>query len=278
MMAIRFEQWGKKNLAQGRCRSCGKNPVAFRGIRQPLDLCEVCRPPRKIHLEDIGRGEAACGIPTDTEHLAADPDEVTCGNCRNRELHKRLTVALTPKPAGWNSVFSKQESKRMMIQEFGGTCFGCGLTPFFLDGRPDLRHFTVDHIRARNSANGVSGGDELENLLLLCRHCNEAKGNSKKDPLTIEELRTALRDEGSLHRPFTELPDLYAKLVWSIRKTDCRKAELAAAWDNRKQCECGSDPAIRRGFPVRRCEACLRKQRVKDVRSRVRKELLTEEA
>ena len=48
----------------------------------------------------------------------------------------------------------------------GGNCNGCGT--HFLP-----QHLTVDHIVARSKG----GTSHLDNLQLLCAHCNSLKGN-----------------------------------------------------------------------------------------------------
>ena len=59
------------------------------------------------------------------------------------------------------------ESKVILYGTQGGDCNGCG-THFM------PQHLTVDHIIARNKG----GTSHLDNLQLLCAHCNSLKGGS----------------------------------------------------------------------------------------------------
>ena len=61
-------------------------------------------------------------------------------------------------------------------------CAGCG-------ERYLQKDFQVDHIRPR----AKGGGDEIENLQLLCAKCNQRKSDG-----TMAELREKLRADGTL--------------------------------------------------------------------------------
>lgn len=54
--------------------------------------------------------------------------------------------------------------RKQVCQRDGNRCVQCG----------SLDNLTIDHILPR----AVGGGNELSNLQLLCRHCNERKGSS----------------------------------------------------------------------------------------------------
>ncbi len=57
-------------------------------------------------------------------------------------------------------------NRKLLYGEQGGDCAGCGL-------HFQLPNLTVDHIIARNKG----GTDHIENLQLLCGHCNSVKGD-----------------------------------------------------------------------------------------------------
>ena len=74
------------------------------------------------------------------------------------------------------------------LRSFGGNCNGCGT--HFLP-----QHLTVDHIVARSKG----GTNHLDNLQLLCGHCNFLKGNHP-----MEYLRARLVG-GCVNRGFSGL-------------------------------------------------------------------------
>ena len=64
------------------------------------------------------------------------------------------------------SKYNSTANKNRLYGEQGGYCAGC--TTHF-----EPQHLTVDHIIARNSG----GTDHIDNLQLLCGHCNAVKGD-----------------------------------------------------------------------------------------------------
>ena len=86
----------------------------------------------------------------------------------------------------WSGRVPKDEAKRLLIERFGRTCWGCGFEPRRPNGTWDETLLEIDHIRARRSATGAHGNDELYNLALLHRTCNSIKRNT----MTLEELRS----------------------------------------------------------------------------------------
>ena len=70
------------------------------------------------------------------------------------------------------------ESKVVLYGMQGGNCNGCGT--HFLQ-----QHLTVDHIVARSKG----GTDHLENLQLLCGHCNSLKGDRPMEYLRARLVR-----------------------------------------------------------------------------------------
>ena len=68
-----------------------------------------------------------------------------------------------------------KETKVLLYNTQNKKCGGCGLV------LPE-RNLTVDHIKPRSKG----GGDEIENLQLLCSHCNSIKGSKSQEALMLE--------------------------------------------------------------------------------------------
>ena len=68
--------------------------------------------------------------------------------------------------------YNHPDNKRKLYGDQGGDCAGCNehFAP---------RHFHIDHITPR----AKGGTDHLENLQLLCGHCNSVKGDRGMDYL-----------------------------------------------------------------------------------------------
>ena len=62
--------------------------------------------------------------------------------------------------------YNDARNKRLLYGEQGGHCRGC-------DSHFEMRHLEVDHIIAWQKG----GTDHIENLQLLCGHCNRVKGD-----------------------------------------------------------------------------------------------------
>ena len=69
---------------------------------------------------------------------------------------------------------NKVEVKHKLYDCQNGTCAGCA-TKF------DYRHLTIDHVVPR----AKGGGDNFENLQLLCHHCNSVKGDRNMNYLNM---------------------------------------------------------------------------------------------
>lgn len=71
--------------------------------------------------------------------------------------------------------YNGAKNKRHLYGEQGGNCMGCA-------GHFELRHLEVDHIIPR----AKGGTDHLENLQLLCSHCNRVKGDRGMEYLRVK--------------------------------------------------------------------------------------------
>ena len=85
-----------------------------------------------------------------------------------------------PSRAGATKHYADPDNKKILYGQQEGRCNGCGvLFPY--------RNLTIDHIVAQNKG----GGNEIENLQLLCGACNSTKGTG-----TQEELIVKLQESG----------------------------------------------------------------------------------
>ena len=68
--------------------------------------------------------------------------------------------------------YNAPENKTQLYGEQGGHCNGCGV-------HFEKQHLEIDHIIAKS----VGGTDHIENLQLLCGHCNRIKGDRGQEYL-----------------------------------------------------------------------------------------------
>ena len=68
--------------------------------------------------------------------------------------------------------YNSPGNKTQLYGEQGGNCNGCG-------EHLQKQHLEIDHIIAKS----VGGTDHIENLQLLCSHCNRVKGERGQEYL-----------------------------------------------------------------------------------------------
>ena len=112
------------------------------------------------------------------------PKAVQLTNMRLKEtmgdlFHDRLVTARTdiPKRTDIDAPIPYRQNKHVLFGQQEGRCNGCR-TEF------PFRAFAVDHIIPRSRG----GADHIDNLQLLCTHCNSTKGNRPQEYL-IARLR-----------------------------------------------------------------------------------------
>ena len=108
--------------------------------------------------------------PKAAELVRSRIDDMTRNIVHRNDIPKRTDLGKLPP-------YNCKANRVRLYGEQGGDCNGCG-THF------EPQHFEVDHIIAE--ANG--GTDHLENLQLLCSHCNRVKGDRG-----MEYLKTKLQ-------------------------------------------------------------------------------------
>ena len=130
--------------------------------------------------------------------------------------------AASVQSAGWSGRIPKDAAKKLLIERFGPRCWGCGFEPRRPNGTIDDTALQVDHIRARNPADGAKGNDELYNLALLHSTCNLTKLNK----LTLEELRDYNALNGLLWvSGKADLVDLYTAIEFAQEQIAMHVAE-----------------------------------------------------
>ncbi len=127
----------------------------------------------------------------------------------------------------WNGSIPKQECKNLLLAEFGCVCWGCGKRPVLPNGAEDPDELEIDHLFARNPADGDEGGaDDLYNLGLVCSKCNGRKSNK----LRMVQLRDDREAEGLLWVKQDQLVHLERARKWAVNmmmRRQARRGELA---------------------------------------------------
>ena len=122
-----------------------------------------------------------------------------------------LAVASAPRrDPTWTGLYSKDEAKEIMLDEFGPVCWGCAWEPTLPNGQPDMSYLHVDHSLARHHG----GDDELANLGLLCPRCNQRKGSRE---IGIAELRAENDADGLIYGILAELQADIPLVRWQQR-------------------------------------------------------------
>ena len=122
-----------------------------------------------------------------------------------------LAVASAPRrDPTWTGLYSKDEAKEIMLDEFGPVCWGCAWEPTLPNGQPDMSYLHVDHSLARHHG----GDDELANLGLLCPRCNQRKGSRE---IGIAELRAENDADGLIYGNLAELQADIPLVRWQQR-------------------------------------------------------------
>ncbi len=99
-------------------------------------------------------------------------------------FHDRLVTARTdiPKRTDIDAPIPYRQNRHVLFGQQEGRCNGCG-------GEFPFRMFEVDHVIPRSRG----GTDHIDNLQLLCAHCNRTKGDRPQ-----EYLMARLRETGVL--------------------------------------------------------------------------------
>ena len=117
------------------------------------------------------------------------------------------------------SSIPRAEMMRILVEQFGLVCWGCGFEP------PHIDHLELDH---NNPASG-GGSNELPNRAPLCGPCNRRKSNTK----TLVGLRQENKRDGRWYgeTPIDKKIVLPLAVVWAERELErrARQAELVVS-------------------------------------------------
>ena len=100
-------------------------------------------------------------------------------------FHDRLVTVRTdiPRRTDIETPIPYRQNKHVLFGQQEGLCAGCKTAfPF--------RQFEVDHVVPQSRTSITGGTDHLDNLQLLCAHCNRIKGDRPQEYLVtrLKEL------------------------------------------------------------------------------------------
>ena len=130
-----------------------------------------------VAAENLGRRWIGIDISSKAVELVNIRLQQSMGNL----FHNRLVTARTdiPRRTDIDAPVHYRQNKHILFGQQEGRCAGCR-SAF------EFRHFEVDHKIPQSSG----GTDHIENLQLLCAHCNRIKGNRPQEYLVarLKEL------------------------------------------------------------------------------------------
>ncbi len=131
-----------------------------------------------VAAENLGRKWIGIDISPKAVELVNMRLQQTMGDL----FHNRLVTARTdiPRRTDIDAPVPYRQNKHVLFGQQEGRCNGCR-SAF------EFRHLEVDHVIPQS----VGGTDHIENLQLLCGHCNRTKGDRSQ-----EYLVTRLREMG----------------------------------------------------------------------------------
>ena len=131
-----------------------------------------------VAAENLGRRWVGIDISPKAVELVNTRLQQTMGEL----FHNRLVTARTdiPRRTDIDAPIPYRQNKHVLFGQQEGRCNGCR-SAF------EFRHLEVDHVIPRSGG----GGDHIDNLQLLCAHCNRVKGDRPQ-----EYLAARLREMG----------------------------------------------------------------------------------
>ena len=123
-----------------------------------------------VAAENLGRRWIGIDISPKAVELVNARLQQSMGNL----FHNRLVTARTdiPQRTDIDTPIPYRQNKHILFGQQEGRCIGCR-SAF------EFRHMEVDHVIPRNSG----GTDHIDNLQLLCAHCNRIKGDRTQEYL-----------------------------------------------------------------------------------------------
>ena len=101
------------------------------------------------------------------------------------------------------NLLSHAEMKKILIDQFGVECWGCGFQP----PDNDDRYLHLDHINPKSSG----GSNDIDNRSILCQPCNSKKLNT----MTLDGLRKQNEREKHMKKSKSQLIDISSAVQWT---------------------------------------------------------------